>query len=64
MVVIGDNNMKDLNYRIGALKRKFKMGKGDFEPGTLINKLKTQNAAAPVEVTEPSKEKVAIMGLV
>lgn len=57
--------MKALNYKVGALKRKYNLGKGDFAPGTLINHINAQKAAeskAPTSITRI--EKVAIMGLV
>ena len=44
---------KARNYKIGAAKRKFKLGRADFQPGTLINKINTQKA-----------EKAAIMGAI
>lgn len=43
---------KELNKKVGALKRKFKTGSKDFEPGTFINKAKDAQKA----------KKVAIMG--
>lgn len=47
------------------MKRKFKMGKGDFEPGALITQLNAQKEAAKKkEVEMPTKEKVAIMGAI
>lgn len=62
------NNMKQgeyNNYKVGALKRKFNMGRVDVEPGTFIRKMNAQKAA-PVQA-EPKlsrEEKVAIMGLI
>lgn len=55
--------MKSLNYKVGVLKRQFKLGKGDFEPGTLINLTRTQKATDSQKDVS-SKKKVAIMGLV
>lgn len=58
---------KELKQQIGDLKKKFKMGRSDFEPGTLINKLNDQKAAEKNDRTVKSvsrKEKVAIMGMV
>lgn len=55
--------MKKVNYKVGALKRKFGV-KGDFEPGTLISKV-NENKALLKEVKPPlSKKQVAIMGMV
>ncbi len=52
-------------YQVGVMKRKFKMGKGDFEPGALITQLNAQKEAAKKkEVEMPTKEKVAIMGAI
>ena len=55
--------MKKLNYKIGALKRKFKLGKGEIEPGDFISKINKKSNIKSLE--EPlSKEQVAIMGMV
>jgi hypothetical protein len=55
--------MKKLNYKVGALKRKFKI-KGDFEPGTLLSKV-NENKALLKNLKKPlTKKQVAIMGLV
>ncbi len=55
---------KELNKRVGVFKKQFKMGRADFEPGTLINKLKESQKVNKVEKTLPLKTKVSIMGLV
>lgn len=48
---------------IDVLKRKLKMGKGDFAPGELIEKSKAQKVAKnKVETEVSTKTKVAIMG--
>jgi len=39
--------MKSLNYKVGALKRKFKI-KGDFAPGTLISKVNENKSPRPL----------------
>ncbi len=59
---VGDYN----GYKVGAAKRKFKMGKDDFEPGTLITKLNTQKAEAKQMVNLPKNatERTAIMGAI
>ncbi len=50
-------------YKVGALKRKFKLGKGDFAPGTLINKMNEAKQQKPLKEVD-SKTKLAIKGLV
>lgn len=56
--------MKSVNYKVGALKRKFKI-EGDFEPGTLISKVNENKELLKEVVTEPmSKKQLAIRGLV
>ncbi len=54
--------MKSVNYKIGALKRKYQLGKGDIEPGTFINKINVQKATE--KLPEKKEVKVAILGLV
>lgn len=50
-------------YMVGAAKRKFKMGKDDFIPGTLITKMNAQKATQNNE--KVSREtKVAILGAI
>lgn len=53
---------KKLNYKIGALKRKFKV-KEDFEPGALISKINEQRSIKNNN-QQISKTKLSIMGLV
>lgn len=58
--------MKDLNYRVGALKRKFKI-EGDFAPGTLIDKANAQKVAqnkGKMDMPSKPSERAAIMGAV
>lgn len=55
---------KQLNYKIGALKRKFKNGKSDFEPGTLISKMNNERSTIKNNNQTISKTKLSIMGLV
>ncbi len=38
------SDKKQLNKTVGVLKRKFKMGRADYEPGTLINKSQASKA--------------------
>ncbi len=56
--------MKAVNYKIGALKRKFKTGKEDMEPGTFISKANEQKGQITSNKQPISKEKLSIMGLV
>lgn len=57
-------NMKKLNYKLGALKRKFKI-EGDFEPGTLISKVNGSKRELLKKSNQPiSKKQLAIRGLV
>ena len=57
--------MKSLNYKIGALKRKFKTGKDDVEPGTFISKVNEIKQEKIINDKEQiSKTKLGIMGLV
>ena len=55
--------MKKLNYKVGALKRKFKMGKGDFTPGTLISKNRNQPRLLNTNSLMTAK-KLAVKGLI
>jgi len=57
--------MKSLNYKVGVLKRKFKI-KGDFEPGTLISKVNENKSPRLLNTNSPfhPKQKVAIHGMV
>ena len=55
---------RTVNYKIGALKRKFGTGKADQAPGTFIEKAK-QMEEKIINNNQPiSKEKFSIMGLV
>lgn len=56
--------MKSVNYKIGALKRKFKTGAKDQEPGTFIQMSKIKKDEPTQEMPKIRKEKVAFMGLV
>ncbi len=55
--------MKSVNYKMGALKRKYKLGKADVEPGTFISKA---NASKVKKILEKknSKVSVAVKGLI
>lgn len=55
--------MKSLNYKVGALKRKFKISE-DFQPGELISKVNEVKKEIKNNQEPISKTKVAIMGLV
>lgn len=56
--------MKQLNYKMGALKRKFKTGAKDVEPGTFISKANEQKVLKVITNKSISKEQLAIRGLV
>lgn len=56
--------MKSLNYKVGTLKRKLKMGAGDFAPGDMISKMNEQKKSNIKNNPTISKKRVAIMGLV
>jgi len=56
--------MKGLNYKGGALKRKFKMGRGNVEPGAFINKLNESKHKKLAKNRGISPKKLGIMGLV
>lgn len=56
---------KTRNYKVGALKRKYKLGRGDVEPGTFINKINSQKAENVKDgLPKNSSERTAIMGAV
>lgn len=55
--------MKALNYKIGALKRKFKIPE-DFQPGELISKMNEQKSNIKNNKQPLFKKQVAIQGLV
>ncbi len=54
---------KSVNYKVGVLKRKYKLGRGDTKPGEFINRINNKRATE-TEKAMPSKEKVAFAGLV
>ena len=57
--------MKKTNYKAGALKRKFKMGKVDTKPGDFISKVNESKSAGLINDKQPlSLKQVAIRGLV
>ncbi len=57
--------MKQVNYKMGALKRKFQTGPKDVEPGTFISKMnESKKEVNSNKQTELSKRDVAIRGLV
>lgn len=51
--LLGMLKRKAVNSKVGALKRKYKLGKVDVSPGTFISKMNSQKA---------TPKKVAIMG--
>lgn len=56
--------MKSLNYKIGALKRKFKIPK-DFQAGELISKVnESKSVIKNKDKKQFSKTRLEIMGLV
>lgn len=57
--------MKEVNYKVGAAKRRFGIGRKDFEPGTLISKMNEQKMTTKKEFDElPEKTSLAIRGLI
>jgi len=63
--LIAKLRMKSLNYKMGAAKRRFKLGKVDTKPGELINKYKSQKTAQPQRKNGISRGvRVGIMGMV
>ncbi len=56
---------RKVNYKMGALKRRFKTGKVDIEPGTFINQSKAQKVAqnkARLETPISLPMRISIMG--
>lgn len=53
---------KKVNYAVGALKRRFKLGKADVEPGTFINKINSSKVDKVLK--KNTKTSVAIKGLI
>ncbi len=49
--------MKKVNYAVGALKRKFKTGPADQEPGTFIS---AANASKAKEIIEKKNSPVSV----
>ncbi len=58
--------MKKTNYKMGALKRSLKVRvRGQIEPGTLITSANARKMTTGKQLKAmPSKERVAIMGMV
>ncbi len=53
------------NYKVGALKRKFKTGKEDQAPGTFISKMnETKQPKMAENLPANTKERTAILGMV
>lgn len=57
-------NRKELNYRTGALKRKFKLGAGELETGAFIAKMNESKQTMSKTMPADKKLSVAIMGAV
>ncbi len=56
--------MKDLNYRVDAIKKKLRLKESDkIQPGDLINKAKKMSTK-PITKSKLTKKDVAIRGLV
>lgn len=54
---------RTVNYKYGALKRKYETGKDNQEPGTFISKVNEMKQEVKSKQSTP-KTKLAIMGLV
>ena len=54
---------KKLNYKMGAMKRKYKLGRGSQEPGTFIKLAQAKKAVSPVKPVG-SIRKISMAGLV
>lgn len=56
---------KTLNYKGGAIKRKFKMGRNEAKPGDMISKMnESKQSNIKSKSNNLSKQKLAIYGLV
>lgn len=55
---------KSRNYKLGALKRRYKLGRGDTKPGDLINLVNRQKEDVKSNNQPISKTRLSIMGLV
>ena len=62
--LIAKLRMKGLNEKAGAIKRKFKMGKGTNKPGELITRMNEEKSNIKSNSNNPSKQRIAILGLV
>lgn len=56
--------MKSLNYKGGAIKRKFKMGNAPTKPGDMIARMNEQKSSNIKNKSTVSKTRLSIMGLV
>jgi len=54
---------KTMHYKAGAIKRKYKMGRGNVEPGAMYKKYK-ETTAKKSSSPKKSVRKISIMGLV
>ncbi len=54
---------KKLNYKVGAVKRKFKMS-GDTKPGDLISKMNESKISRVTNNSPVSQKRISILGLV
>ncbi len=57
-------NMKNINQKMGGIKRKFKMGDGETKPGDMINKMNESKSAINSDKSSISKTRLSILGLV
>ena len=55
---------KKSNYKVGAIKRKFKMGRVDSKPGDFISKMNESKINRVSNNQSVPKNKLEIMGLV
>lgn len=55
---------KARNYKVGALKRKYKLGQSDTKPGEFINRINTQKSEQTEELPKNTFERTAIMGMI
>ncbi len=54
---------KSINYKVGALKRKYKLI-GDTKPGDIINQMNSQKAPRTTAIPKNPEDRTAIMGMV
>jgi hypothetical protein len=66
MALVSKLKRKSINYKSGALKRKFKMGRVDTKPGDFINQMNKNKIKRKINNNQsiPRKEMISIMGLI